>query len=199
MKRLNMFVPAIRLSIVCLVVTLLLAATNELTREKIALQVEASGLVQKQMIFPEGVSFTVIDLEDATKDAMDKDGYAVSEVSIATDANGQVLGYVFVSDSFGYAGNIVATTGINTDGQIVMVRATAANDTPNLGKKVEEDAFLSQFTGLGTDMPTGVTEGTGIAKIDAVSSATISSKAATAAINKAIGAYAYLLYKEVIS
>lgn len=199
MKRLSMFVPAIRLSVVCLVVTLLLAGTNELTREKIASQVEAAGLVQKQMIFPEGVTFTVIDIDDATQDAMDADGYVVNEVSIATDAAGQVLGYIFVSESFGYAGSIVATTGINMDGQIVMVRATAANDTPNLGKKVEEDAFLSQFTGLGTDMQTGVTEGADIATIDAVSSATISSKAASAAINKAISAYTYLLDKEVIS
>jgi len=199
MKRLKMFVPAVRLSVICLVVTLLLAGTNELTREKIAVQVEAASLVQKQIIFPEGVDFSIITLDPAILKTLDTKGISVKELSEAKDAGGNVIGYVFVSESFGYAGNVVATTGINMEGQIVMVRATAANDTPNLGKRVEENAFLSQFSGLGTDTPTSVTEGKDIVKIDGISGATISSRAASTAVNKAIDTYTYLLEEGVIS
>jgi len=191
--------PAVRLTVICLVVTLLLAGTNELTRDKIAKQVEAAGLIQKQLIFPDGESFSKITMDPSVIQSMKDKGIIVTEVSEAKDAGGQVLGYVFVSASFGYAGNVVATTGINTDGQIVMVKATAANDTPNLGKRIEEKSFLTQFSGLGTDKLTSVGAGSGTVQIDGISGATISSRAASNAVNQAIGAYAYLLEKGVIS
>ncbi len=190
--------PAVRLTVICLVVTLLLAGTNELTRDKIAKQVVAAGKIQQQLIFPDGETFPKIKLDPSVVQSMKDKGIIVTEVSEAT-AGGQVLGYVFVSASFGYAGNVVATTGINTDGQVVMVKATAANDTPNLGKRIEESSFLAQFSGLGTDKLTSVGAGSGTVQIDGISGATISSRAASNAVNQAIGAYAYLLEKGVIS
>lgn len=192
MKKPSMFQPALLLAVLCLVVTLLLAATNELTKEPIALQKEAAALKQMQKIYPEGDSFPVMTLTDEQTAAMTAENIAVNTISTVKNTTGDTLGYVFVTSSRGYAGNVVATTGIDTKGRIVMVTATAADDTPGLGKRVEEDSFLSQFSGIDSSMRTSVNGEAGTQKIDSISGATISSKAASSAVNKAISAYTYL-------
>jgi len=199
MKRLKMFQPALLLTAICLVVTLLLAATNELTKAPIAKQEEEAALAQKQEIFPDGKSFTNIILTDEQIASMVKQDIDVKEISTASDADGKALGYVFIAASRGYAGDVVTAAGIDTEGHIIMVSAKAADDTPGLGKRVEEKAFLGQFTGMDTTTRTSVNGDSGLQHIDGVSGATISSKAASSAINKVIGAYAYLQEEGVIS
>lgn len=199
MGKLKMFQPALLLTVLCLIVSLMLAATYEITKDPIARQQQEASLLQKQNIFPEGKEFAGIVLSDAQMEDMDAQKIAVEEVSAAKNDSGTVIGYVFVTSSRGYAGNIVATTGIGTNGQIIMVSATAADDTPGLGKRVEEKGFLSQFSGLDTNIPTSVSAGTDTQKIDGISGATISSRAASSAVNTAMRAYSYLLEKEVIS
>jgi len=199
MGKLKMFQPALLLTVLCLIVSLMLAATYEITKDPIARQQQEAALLQKQNIFPEGKEFVNIVLSDAQMEDMDAEKIAVEEISAAKNDSGNVIGYVFVTSSRGYAGNIVATTGIDTKGHIIMVSATAADDTPGLGKRVEEKGFLSQFTGLDTNIPTSVSAGTDTQKIDGISGATISSRAASSAVNTAMRAYSYLLEEEVIS
>jgi len=199
MGKLKMFQPALLLTVLCLIVSLMLAATYEITKDPIARQQQEAALLQKQNIFPEGKEFVNIVLSDAQMEDMDAEKIAVEEISAAKNDSGNVIGYVFVTSSRGYAGNIVATTGIDTKGHIIMVSATAADDTPGLGKRVEEKGFLSQFTGLDTNIPTSVSAGTDTQKIDGISGATISSRAASSAVNTAMHAYSYLLEEEVIS
>lgn len=199
MGKLKMFQPALLLTVLCLIVSLMLAATYEITKDPIARQQQEAALLQKQNIFPEGKEFVNIVLSDAQMEDMDAEKIAVEEISAAKNDSGNVIGYVFVTSSRGYAGNVVATTGIDSKGHIIMVSATAADDTPGLGKRVEEKGFLSQFTGLDTNIPTSVSAGTDTQKIDGISGATISSRAASSAVNTAMHAYSYLLEEEVIS
>ncbi|MBD5093427.1 MAG: FMN-binding protein, partial [Subdoligranulum sp.] len=56
------------------------------------------------------------------------------------------------------------------------------SETPGLGQKVKTDAFQGQFSGMAAEAFT-------ISDIDALTGATISSRAATTAINAAIVAY----------
>jgi len=199
MGKLKMFQPALLLTVLCLITTLLLAATYELTKAPIARQQEQAALEQKQQIFPDGKEFAPVILSEAQIQAMAAKDSSVLEVSTATDASGKILGYVFVTGSRGYAGNIAATTGIDTQGRIIMVSALAPDDTPGLGKRVEEKGFLSQFAKLDSKVMTSVSNGSGTQKIDSISGATISSRAASSAVNKAMGAYVYLLEEGVIS
>ena len=192
MKKPSMFQPALLLAVLCLVVTLLLAATNELTKEPIALQKEAAALKQMQKIYPEGDSFPVMTLTEEQTAAMAAENIAVNQISTVKNTAGDVLGYIFITSSRGYAGNVVATTGIDPKGRIIMVTSTASDDTPGLGKRVEETAFLSQFSGIDTSKITTVSGEPGTNKIDAISGATISSKAASSSVNKAIRAFTYL-------
>lgn len=200
MQKFKVLIPALMLCIICLITTLLLAGTHEITKSAIEEQKSAAALEQKQIIFPEGTEFVVVDQTDALSSELENIGGDVSEISVAKDSSGEVLGYVFVSDAFGYAGDVVATTGINTSGEIVQVILTAASDTPKLGKEVENDSFSSQFSGISADTSTviGSVSGDGNASIDGVSGATISSRAASDAVNKAQNAYLYLLSEGVI-
>ena len=194
-----MFQPALILTVLCLAVTVLLAATYVITKEPIDRQQAEAAFAKKLEIFPDGKEFVPIVLSDIQTATMTEKGFDAQEISTAKDAAGEILGYVFVSSSRGYSGNIVATTGIDPQGQVLMVSAAAPDDTPGLGKRVEEKAFLSQFTALDTSVLTSVSEGSSTLKIDIVSGATISSKAASTAVNKAMSAYGYLLEEGVIS
>ena len=74
----------------------------------------------------------------------------------------------------------------NSEGKIEAVQFLDNDETPGLGQKVKDEAFSGQFAGkdaapltLGTD-------------IDAITGATVSSRAAANAGNKAIEAYGML-------
>ena len=74
----------------------------------------------------------------------------------------------------------------NSEGKIEAVQFLDNDETPGLGQKVKDEAFSGQFAGkdaapltLGTD-------------IDAITGATVSSRAAASAVNKAIEAYGML-------
>lgn len=199
MGKLKMFQPALLLTVLCLIVTLMLAATYEITKDPIARQQEEAALMQKQEIFPDGKEFTGIALSEAQVEIMTAKDIAAVEISTAKDADGKVIGYVFVTSSRGYAGNVVATTGIDTEGKVIMITAAAADETPGLGKRVEEKGFQAQFSNLDTKVLTSVSAGSDTHKIDSISGATISSRAASSAVNKAMGAYSYLLEEGVFS
>ena len=200
MQKLKVLIPALSLCVICLITTLLLAGTHEITKTAIEDQEAAASLEQKQIIFPEGAEFDVVTQTADISSGLEKASGSVTEISIAKDSSGDILGYVFVSSSFGYAGDVVATTGISTSGEIVQVLITAASDTPKLGKEVEKDFFSSQFSGVSADTLTviGTASDDSTASIDGISGATISSRAASDAVNKAQNAYQYLLAEEVI-
>ena len=199
MKKLKMFQPALLLAVLCLTVTLLLAATNELTKGPIARQAAEAAYERKLTIFPTAASFDEVALTKDQVSQMAERNIPVLDLSRAVDSEGKSLGYVFVTASRGYAGNVVTTVGIGNDGKVILVSATAADDTPGLGKRVEEKSFSDQFTGLDTKVLTGVNGDKDKTKIDAISGATISSKGASLAVNMAFGAYSYLIEQGVIS
>ena len=199
MKTLKMFQPAILLAVLCLTVTLLLAATNEVTKGPIAEQAAEAAYERKLAIFPDAASFDAVTLTKDLESAMKDKDITVQEVSRAVDTQGKSLGFVLVTASRGYAGNVVTTVGIGEDGKVILVSATAADDTPGLGKRVEEKSFSDQFTGIDAGDMTSVTGDGETKKIDAISGATISSKGASGAVNMALDAYSYLKEQGVIS
>lgn len=197
MSMFKKILPALILGAICLVCVLLLATTNELTKDAILKQEAAASLERKQALFPEGDKFVEIELTDEMNKEMISGGFAVDEFHEALDASGNLLGYVVITHSFGYAGDVIVTSGFAPDGSVVRVFATAENDTPKLGKEVEKDAFLSQFTSVEAGDHAIISGGSG-GSVLAVSGATISSKAAGNAFNAAVDAIIYLQEKGVI-
>ncbi len=193
MQKLKGFLPAIILALICGICVFLLAGTYSLTKDKIAEQEKVAAEERKLTIFPGARSFEALQYSDSIREELKANGIDPDEVYIAYDENGTALGYIFINSGFGYAGQIVTTTGIGADGKIVMVIATAASDTPKLGKEVEGRPFLDGFTGLTTERDLILKQ-----DVAAVSGATISSRAATACVNRACAAYRTFVEKGLI-
>ena len=91
-------------------------------------------------------------------------------------------GYVITAQAKGYGGQVPVMVAFGADGAIASVRFLDNSETPGLGQKVKDDAFQGQFSGMAAEAFT-------LDDIDAVTGATISSRAATTAINAAIEVY----------
>ncbi|MBR2751253.1 MAG: FMN-binding protein [Lachnospiraceae bacterium] len=194
MQKLKGFLPAIVLALICSICVFLLAGTYALTKDKIADQEKAAAQERKLTIFPDARSFEPLQYSDSIRNELKSQGIDPDEAFVAYSATGDALGYIFVNTGFGYAGNIVTTTGIDSKGKIIMVIATAASDTPKLGKEVEGRPFLDGFTGLSTESEIILNQ-----DVAAVSGATISSRAATACVNRARSAYRVFVEKGLIA
>jgi electron transport complex protein RnfG len=73
------------------------------------------------------------------------------------------------------------------DFKILRMKVLTNSETPGIGKKVEDESFLKQFIGLGTQMDLSVKpDDSGKYIIDAISGATFSSRGVTEAVNIAI-------------
>lgn len=181
------FMPAIILAAICFVCAVLLSTTYVLTKSAVDKQeVDAANQRQKE-IFSDGTDFTPLSLSSEEKNILNENECMFDEAYSVTDTNGTLLGYIFIHSEFGYAGNVVTTTGISPSGEILMVIATAASDTPKLGKEVENRAFLDAFTGLSSQRDLVLNQ-----DVDAVASATISSTAAVNSVNHSLEAYRLL-------
>lgn len=104
------------------------------------------------------------------------------------------VGIVFRSEKKGYSGKIRPIVGIDSTGKIIRVKIPKEelSETPGLGMKIAEEPFLKQFDNLSADeifLKKDKQQG----KIDAITSATISSKAATDAVREGLIRYSELL------
>ncbi len=103
-------------------------------------------------------------------------------------AGGQAIGRVLAASTQGYSGPIVGLVGLDGSGVVSGVRVLLQTETPGLGAKISTAGFLGQYQGkkagevaLKKDDPAG--------RIDAITAATISSRALTNAVRKAIQEY----------
>lgn len=173
--------PAIMLFIIALVCTALLAGTNLLTKDKIAdLEVQAS-MEAKKAVFADASSFS----EEKT---VNYDGKDIPYYE-ALDGEGNVIGYVFSTTSKSYGGDISCMVGVSCEtDKITGVELISINDTPGLGMKAKNKDFLDQYIDMGGNIGVNKNQQTDT-EIKAITSATITSKAVTAAVNDAFGAY----------
>ncbi len=145
----------------------------------------------------EAESFEAIDLdEDAIIDALtdagiEKEAAKINTVYKATDASGNTVGFDFdVSEMEGYGGEINFIVGIDTDGAITGVSILKINETAGLGMKAKEADFRDQYVGKAVESFVVTKTGkTADNEIDAISAATITSKAMTKGVNAAIVAF----------
>lgn len=179
------------LTTITLVSGLLLGFVYELTKEPIAQQEELAKDSAYAEVFPEADSFNPLpDVSDAAS-YMAENGYAVQEVNEiaeALDASGNVIGHVFnVTTPEGYGGDIQLTVGVQSDKTILGISFLAISETAGLGMNADTDAWKAQFKGIQADEITYSKSGKSAPnEIDAVSSATFTTKAVTGAVNAAL-------------
>jgi len=87
----------------------------------------------------------------------------------------------------GYGGRIEVMTGFNADGTIKTFKIISSNETPGLGSKTDEPKFKSQLEGFDPSKRILKVKQDG-GDVDAVTAATISSRAVLRAIERAFAA-----------
>ena len=167
----KIYKPIVVLSLICIVITGALAVTNNITKPIIEEAIIAAQTAARKELLPEADDFTKVE------------GLSVANVVEAYTANNGV-GIVVTSTGKGYGGNITVMTAFTPEGTIKQIKVTEQAETKGIGSKVAGDAsFWTRFEGLEAK-PLVLND-----DVDALSGATISSKALTAAVNSAIEAY----------
>ncbi len=90
-------------------------------------------------------------------------------------------GYVIQTMTYGYAGNITMLIGVTNEGSVTGLQVRDMKETPGLGGEALTDwEYLAQYLNTTGDAAVGE-------NIDAISGATVTSKAITRSVNSAVG------------
>ncbi len=160
--------PVIVLTGICLVVALVLAVVNSVTSPIIAKAEQEAAQQAMAEVLSEADSFSSVDnieLPEMVTEAYRADNNA---------------GYVFMLTTKGYGGDMKLICGIKSDGSIEACKTLSHNETSGLGSKTAEDPYRQQYSGKTADT---------IGEVDAISGATISSKAYKSAVEDALKAF----------
>ena len=181
----DVIIPAAVLIIICVAVTLALSSTNLLTRGPIAeITAQNNRAAMEKVLKAESYTEWSSQTEDGA-----------FTYNVATNGS-ETVGYIFITSAKGYGGDVGVMTAIGTDGKVIAVEILdVSNETPGLGQNATKPYFYEQFIGM-TDKTQVVKNGADPAKsqIDALTGATITSRAVTNAVNEAIA-----LSKDVIN
>ena len=114
-------------------------------------------------------------------------GVDITDVIEAYDADNVLLGYVIeVTSHEGYGGDIVFRLGVDVTGNVNAISITSISETAGLGMRAEE-VLVPQFKNRNETAFEVVKTGSMMdSQIDAISSATITSKAITNGVNGAL-------------
>lgn len=157
------------LTVICAVIAAMLAAVNAFTADRIAKNTELEKENSIRKIFG-----SYITAEEYTDFESPEEMY----VYLVYKSN-MLYGYCVNVFPSGFGGQINMMVGIGADSDIAGVNIVSMSETPGLGSKTNTRDFLSGYEGKKGKITLG-------ADIDAVSGATISSKAVTAGVNSAL-------------
>ena len=164
------------LTIITVIAASCLGAMNNLTAEPIAASKKAKQETAIKAVLPE---FTSLE-EDNVND---------QKIFRAYNANSELVGIAIETAELGFGGNITTIFGIDANGAIVDYSLLQHAETPGLGSKLV-DWFKVKSDIRGADankMPLNVSKDGG--EYDAITAATISSRAFLNSINKAYETY----------
>ena len=181
---------------ITLISGLLLGVVNELTKEPIRIQQEKAVQEACRAVFASAASFEEMEYtpDEALAEELSGMGVKLGTVYKALGGDNAMLGYVLESASTeGYGGNIVLYLGGSADGTLNDISILEITETAGLGMLAPEvlvpqfhdkkaESFVYTKTGASAEN-----------EIDAITSATITTKAVTNAVNGGLKAARILL------
>ena len=123
--------PIVVLGVICLVTSLLLAVTNNVTAPIIAENAVKTANATRQALLPSADTFTEVAPETPTE--------GVTAIYKADNDSG----YVITAQAKGYGGEVPVMVAFNAEGTIEAVQFLDNDETPGLGQKVKSEAFQS--------------------------------------------------------
>ena len=179
----DIIIPTIALFVICLVASVLLALTNNVTAKKIEENNIQTAISSRTQVLSEVDGVVVASYGEEKTD--EQSGLTYCE---GLDENGNVIGYIVTSAAKGYGGDVKVMVGYALDGTIVgFTVLDASNETPGLGQNSTKDSFKSRFVGKKGELTVDKNSNAG-QNIQAITAATITSKAVVTAVNAATAA-----------
>lgn len=188
----------IKLFIITLAAGLILGFVYNVTKDPIAKQEEKTKQEAYKAVFKDADRFEAVKLNkkeiNKVLKAKNLGQNTVSEIAKAVDKDGKGLGYVFsVTNPDGYGGDITLSVGVKNDGTVNGYETLTISETAGLGMKAAEPDFYEQYSGKQTDHFYVSKDGGEGEEIDAISGATITSRAVTGAVNSSLGYFQNVL------
>lgn len=181
---------------ITLIAGLVLGVVNEMTKEPIRIQEEKAVQEACRHVFGTADSFEEITYTPEADLAQELSGMGVKPGSIyrALGSDGAMQGYVVQSTSTeGYGGNIVLYLGVTNEGTLNDISILEISETAGLGM-LAPDELVPQFHNKNVDSFTYTKTGAASEEeIDAISGATVTTKAVTNAVNGGLMAAQALL------
>lgn len=170
--------PVIVLAFITTVISALLIVTYNLTYKDTSGIITDDMLVQCKKLAGEG-DYSVADVSVQLPESVKK---------VIKNQNGDIL-FEIVANGYN-KGGLDLLIYMNSDGSVGGISVISISETPGLGTKVNDPEFLNKFCGISESAvivkQTPVSEN----EVQAVTSATYSSKGVASAVNDAIVAYA---------
>ena len=176
---LNMFVA---LFVICIVAGGVLGIVFNATKDPIAAAENAKRTAAIKNVLPEFKTLKTVNVKSAIEDAE-------IPFHLAYDADNNFIGAaVETFTNKGFSGNISLMVGILADGTVKNISVLQHAETPGLGSKMEEETFKGQFNDKNpASFNFSVKKDGG--DVDAITAATISSRAFCDAVNRALSTF----------
>lgn len=158
------------LMIICVCAAVLLSLVYGVTSKQIAENERIANIKKRKKVLPQAVTFEEREIEGIKYHA-------------GLDAEKNEIGFVIKAVPWGYGGPIKITVGVAMDDSISAIELTKLDqrETPGLGAKIVKNKFKDQFKGKRVEQLKVKQDG---GEIDAVTAATITSRAAADGIRK---------------
>lgn len=188
--------PALTLFVVCLVVSLSLAFTYSATKGKIEEITRLDAEKAKKAVLTDIDAF--YEIEGSSELIKSKPEFEPVKEIYAGKKGNAVAGYVFKTVTKGYGGAIEVIVGVDIHGKVTGIKMGSNNETPGLGSKASEGPFKSQLVNIMPKEKLQVVKAkkTKVEEIEAISGATITSKAVVEAVQASLDVSKELIKKE---
>ena len=193
----SMIKNALILFAITLVAGVLLGLVYQVTKDPIAYQEKLAQDKANQSVFATAATFDDVALDESVAAAVSSEfsGVTIESVKEAKDASGTGLGYVIQVKSKGYGDFITYTVGITNESSINGISIIKIAETPGLGMNAEK-VIVPQFADRAATNFSVVKNGQlsdANTQIEAISGATITSRAVTTGVNGAISYFEKVL------
>ncbi len=181
---------------ITLIAGLVLGFVYDVTKEPIRIQEEKAVQEACAAVFADAAAFQELNYtpDETMLAQLSESGVKIGTVYEAYGSDSNLLGYVIESTSTeGYGGNIVLYVGVTLDGILNDISILEIAETPGLGMKAEDELvpqFHQKMAVLFTYTKNGSTSDS---EIDAISGATVTTKAVTNAVNGGLLVYEQLV------
>jgi len=162
---------ALNLTATCFICGIIIAATFFLT-DPIA-KVKAVQMQKESM-------------QSLVKDADNFKAIEGKENWFAAEKGGKTVAYIVPGETKGYGGAVILLVAVDTEGKVIDYTCTKHNETPGLGDKATKSPFKDQFAGKTSEQLVVTKDASNTENIQAMTGATISSKAFAKAVKQAV-------------